>query len=263
MAAHLFEGLDGIRRPEKPRTSGRTMVVDWGIGPHAQLDLLVSGGDYVDFAKVAVGISRLLPKDILIDKIRTYQNHQVEPFPGGQYFEYAEVQGKADLYIPAVCDAGYFWIEISDNLGAVTLDWKIKMIRQAVANHLHVFGEVGKKEGLDSSNSLADDASACLDAGADIILLEAAELINEDAATARAVEQVVQQNGLDRIMFELPGPWIEGVNAALIHHVRRQIVDRYGNEVNVGNVDSADLISFEAYRCGLGVNAGKDDPLIQ
>jgi len=263
MAAHLFEGLDGNRRSEKPRTSGRTMVVDWGIGPHAQLDLLVSGGDYVDFAKVAVGTSRLLAKDILIDKIRTYQNYQIEPFPGGQYFEYAEVQGKADLYIPAVCDAGYCWIEISDNLGAVTLDWKAKMIREAVANHLHVFGEVGKKEGVDSTTSMADDASACLEAGSDIILLEAAELINEDAATARAVEQVIENIGLDRIMFELPGPWIEGVSAALIHRMRRQIVDRYGNEVNVGNVDPVDLISFEAYRRGLGVNAGKDGSLIQ
>ena len=263
MAAHIFEGLDGNGRSEKPRASGRTMVVDWGIGPQAQLDLLVAGGDHVDFAKVAVGISRLLSKEILIDKIRTYQNYQVEPFPGGQYFEYAEVQGKADLYIPAVCDAGYYWIEISDNLVAVTLDWKAKMIREAVANDLHVFGEVGKKEGLNSTTSMADDASACLDAGSNIILLEAAELINEDAATARAVEEVVEKIGLDRIMFELPGPWIEGVSAALIHRMRRQIVDRYGNEVNMGNVDPADLISFEAYRRGLGVNAGKDGSLIQ
>ena len=259
MANHIFEGLNGNDRSEKPRTTGQTMVVDWGIGPHTQLDLLVTGAEYVDFAKVAVGISRLLKNDVLVDKIRTYQNYAVEPFPGGQYFEYAEVKGKADLYIPSVIDAGYRWIEVSDNLGAVSLDWKVKMIREATVNNLQVFGEVGKKEGLDSSVTMADDATACLEAGSDIILLEAAELINEDADTARAVEEVVEKVGRDRIMFELPGPWIEGVSAALIHRMRRRLVDRYGHEVNVGNVDPIDLISFEAYRQELGVNAGKSN----
>jgi phosphosulfolactate synthase len=257
MPGHIFDGLDGRSRSNKPRTTGQTMVVDWGMGPHAQLDMLVTGADYADFAKVAVGISRLLSNDVLVDKVRTYKNYGVEPFPGGQYLEYAEVEGKADHYIPAVRDAGYSWIEVSDNLGAVSLEWKLEMISEGRRNELRVFGEVGKKEGLGSSVSMVDDAAACLDAGSDIILLEAAELIDDDADTAAAVEAVVEKIGLNRVMFELPGPWIEGVSTALIHHMRRQLVDRYGPDVNVGNVDPTEVISFEAYRRGLGVNAGK------
>ncbi|HIG46615.1 MAG TPA: hypothetical protein EYQ20_09410 [candidate division Zixibacteria bacterium] len=41
---------------------------------------------------------------------------------------------------------------------------------------------------------------------------------------------------------------------------RRQLVDQYGPEVNIGNVEPSDLISLEAYRRGLGVNAGQKSP---
>ena len=260
MASHIFEELDGRARSGKPRQSGLTMVIDWGIGPHMQLDLLVTGAAYADLAKVAVGVSRLLNTHVLIDKIRTYQQHQVEPFPGGQYLEYAEIQGKADRYFPAVSEAGYRWVEVSDNMASVSLEWKTRMIREATQHYgFHVLGEVGQKEGLETTTPMVDDASACLEAGARIILLEAAELINDDAETARDVEKVVERIGIERVMFELPGPWIEGVSASVIHRMRRQLVDRYGPEVNVGNVDPADLISFEAYRRGLGVNAGSGE----
>ncbi len=57
-------------------------------------------------------------------------------------------------------------------------------------------------------------------------------------------------------MFELPGPWIEGVHACHIHHMRRELIDRYGSQVNIGNVAPDELMSLEAYRRGLGVNAG-------
>ena len=57
MSEHFFAGLDGLPRSAKPRSSGLTMMVDWGLGPHGQEDLLTVGADYVDLAKVAVGVS--------------------------------------------------------------------------------------------------------------------------------------------------------------------------------------------------------------
>ena len=258
MDAHLFAGLEGTERSSKPRTHGLTMVADWGIGPNAQEDLVATGAAYLDFAKIAVGISRLLSNEALTRKIKDYQAHGVEPFPGGQYLEYAEVFGKTDLYFPAVARAGYRWVEVSDNLAPVGVDWKRRMIREAVEKFgLSVLGEVGKKEGLENAVSLLDNARACLDAGSRIVLLEAAELVSGDAGTTRAVEEVVEAIGPERVMFELPGPWIAGVSASDIHQMRSGLIERYGPEVNLGNVAPADLVSLEAYRRGLGVNAGK------
>jgi phosphosulfolactate synthase len=257
---HIFDGLDGTSRPDKPRRNGLTMVVDWGMGAGAQEDLVSVCGPYFDFAKVAVGISRLLSNAALVGKISHYRDQGVEAFPGGQYLEYAEVHGKADVYLPAVVKAGYRWMEVSDNLASVSLEWKARMIREATEQHgLSVLGEVGKKEGLSNDVKMSEDARVCLEAGSSIILLEAAELIGDDADTAREVEAVVDTVGLDRVMFERPGPWIEGVTLESIHRMRRDLVDRYGKEVNVGNVQPDDLMTLEAYRRELGINAGKQD----
>jgi len=260
MKSHFFEGLDGTERPPKPRSVGLTMVVDWGLGFHAQEDLLQIASEHADFAKIAVGISRLLPNEVLIRKMKTYQEYGVEPFPGGQYLEYAEMEGKVDAYLPAVVEAGYRWVEVSDNVAPVSLAWKERLIRSAVEDFgLKVLGEVGKKEGIESDRSLTDDARACLDAGAEIVLLEAAEIVGDDEETARLIEEIVEAIGVEMAMFELPGPWIEGVGPSDVHQMRVQLIGRYGPEVNLGNVSPTDLVSLEAYRRGLGVNAGKQD----
>jgi len=122
---------------------------------------------------------------------------------------------------------------------------------------MKVLGEVGKKEGLENQASLVDDAIACLEAGSSIILLEAAELVNPE--TAEDVEGVIAAVGIEKVMFELPGPWIEGVSLFHIHKMRREMIGRYGSEVNLGNVDPGELIAVEAFRRGLGVNAGNSE----
>ena len=263
MGDHFFAGYDGAlagERTSKPRQRGLTMVIDWGLGLGAQEDLDHVGSDHFDLAKIAVGVSRLLPNEYLKDKINRYLSHNVEPFPGGQYLEYAEVHGLTEGYYDACVAAGYRWVEVSDNIAPVTAEWKGRMIREAREKHgLSVLGEVGKKEGLDNPIPLVDNARICLDASARIILVEAAELISEDAATANAVEQVVKEAGLERVMFELPGPWIPGVTSHGIHSMRRRLIERYGPQVNLGNVAPDELMSLEAFRLGLGVNAGQTD----
>jgi len=260
MSEHFFAGLDGLPRQVKSRKNGLTMVIDWGLGPHAQQDLLAVGADYVDLAKVAVGVSRLLDSTLLADKIERYRERGVEPFPGGQYLEYAEVHGLCDRYLPSVCAAGYRWVEVSDNLAPVGLEWKKEIIARAVGEYgLEVLGEVGQKEGLSSAVPMVEDAMACLEAGARIVLVEAAELVSGDRDTEREVEQVVREIGVERVMFELPGPWIEGVALHDVHRMRRELLNRYGTEVNMGNVSPDEVIVVEALRRGLGANAGGEE----
>ena len=257
---HPFDGLDGHlagERTPKPRASGLTMVIDWGIAPNRQRDLTDMGADHFDFAKIAVGLSRLHPPELLTEKIDRYLSWEVEPFPGGQYLEYAEVHGHLDRYLPACVEAGYRWVEVSDNIAPVSLSWKEGIIAWAVEEFgLRVLGEVGKKEGLANAVPLADDAKACMEAGASLLLVEAAELIDGDEGTRADVDGVVAAIGLEKVMFELPGPWIPGVEEHHVHAMRRDLIDRFGPRVNIGNVAPEDLLSLEAYRRGLGINAG-------
>ena len=254
---HLFHGLDGLERPAKPRSSGITMVADWGMGMNQQSDLVQTGGDYVDFAKIAVGISRILSNQLLRQKIAHYNAHDVATFPGGQYLELAGIKKQEDRYFDAAVKAGYQWIEVSDNLAAHGLDWKVRMIQRAVTSHgLSVLGEVGKKEGLTRDKRLLEDVQACLDAGARIVLVEAAEMVHPPASLAEELEELVEGIDVAQLMFELPGPWIQDVTESMIHKVSGDLIARYGANVNLGNVDSRKLLSLEAYRQGLGVNAG-------
>ncbi len=250
----FHEIIGSISRAPKPRMTGRTMVIDWGMGPNRQNDLLETAAPFFDFAKVAVGISALLSAESMTTKLASYREHGVEAFPGGQFFEFAEVQGRADAYLPAVREVGYSCVEVSDNMAAVSLAWKERMIRRAVDEFdMTVIGEVGQKEGLGDGHSLADDAKACVGAGAGVVLLEAAELVTDESL----IDEVVEAVGLEMVMFELPGPWIDGVHACDIHRMRRLLLDRFGCEVNIGNCDPDEVLPLEAYRCGLGVNAGR------
>jgi phosphosulfolactate synthase len=259
-APHPFAGLDGAQASErttKPRGAGFTMVADWGLGLQQQRDLTQMSAAHFDFAKIAVGMSRLYSAELLGEKIQHYVSMDIEPFPGGQYLEYAQVHGQLDRYLPACVEAGYRWVEVSDNIAPVTVDWKRQIIARAVEEFdLKVLGEVGKKEGLDNSIPLLDNAKACMDAGSSVLLLEAAEIFDDDADTARVIDEIVTAVGIEQVMFELPGPWISNVHHHDIHRLRRELIERYGTQVNIGNCSPDDLLSLEAFRRGLGVNAG-------
>lgn len=259
---YFFSSIPQPTRSTKPRQRGATFVIDWGIGLAQQNDLLNTAAPFFDLAKIAVGIAGMLPKQIVAAKIASYQTHNVEPFPGGQFLEHAHVHKCDDAYLPAAQDAGFRWVEVSDNLATVSLEWKAKMISRAVNEfNMKVLGEVGKKAGGNTSggeggSTFLDDAKVCRDAGATYVLLEAAELVDDSPAVQRDVEAVVNEIGLDMVMFELPGPWIAGVHAHDIHAMRRSLIAKYGPEVNIGNCDPADIVNLEAYRRKLGVNAG-------
>ncbi len=112
MSTQAFEGTTIPDRPAKPRQAGLTMLIDWGLAGAAQADWLEIGAPYINLAKIAVGISRLLPADLLRKKIQLYRQHQVIPFPGGQFLEYAVYHGQASDYLAAARTAGYGWIEV-------------------------------------------------------------------------------------------------------------------------------------------------------
>ena len=247
------------RRPPKPRTTGITMMADWGIGAAAQRDLVETSGAYIDLAKVAVGISALLPVPVLREKLACYAAADIRTFTGGQFLEYALLDDRADDYMRACAEAGFGMIEVSDNLLEIDLGAKCALIRRAREEFgLGVLGEAGKKEGIDSDRDLAEDAERCLEAGAEKVFLEAADLFSGEVAEDE-VERIASRCGAEALIFELPGPWIKGVTLSEVHETTRWMLRRFGPEVNIANVSPPDVIKLEALRLRIGVNAGGEE----
>ena len=119
-------------------------------------------------------------------------------------------------------------------------------------------GEAGKKEGIDSDRDLAEDAERCLEAGAEKVFLEAADLFSGEVAEDE-VERIASRCGAESLIFELPGPWIKGVTLSEVHETTRWMLRRFGPDVNIGNVSPPDVIKLEALRLRIGVNAGGEE----
>jgi phosphosulfolactate synthase len=232
------------------------MIVDAGLPLGVQADLLALGGDYVDLAKIKTGTARVYPKQQLLAKLARYRRHRVQPFLGGQFHEYVyATQGRralAAFYAEALA-LGFAAIEISDNVVPLDATERRRQIRAARAAGLVVYGEVGSKETLSNPRLLVSQALDCFDAGAALVLVEAAEIAPGGRAKRRTIELLARSLDMARVMIELPGPWIPGVRTCDVEALKKLLIETLGPDVNLANVAPLDLIDLETTRVGLGV----------
>jgi phosphosulfolactate synthase len=255
MEEKAFSTITVPDRPGKPRQAGITMLIDWGLGLAAQADWLEIGAEYIDLAKIAVGVSRLLPADLLRHKLDLYREHEVLPFPGGQFLEYAVHHGQTEEYLAAACAAGYQWIEVSDNVLEISLEQKVDLIRLAREGYgLGVIGEVGSKVTGSDSDRLVADIETCLEAGCWKVFVEAVELF-DTVPNEALIEAIATAVPLERLIFEIPGPWNPGVRQCDGHMLRTWLIQRFGPLVNLANVPPEEVIAVETARRGIGVSA--------
>ena len=142
-------------------------------------------------------------------------------------------------------------LPISDNTVPLTDAQRSGQIRLAVASGLKVFGEVGSKETMSNPSLLVTQAEICLAAGAALVLVEAAELV-EDGKVRRESLNVLKRLPAERIMIELPGPWIAGVRSCDIEEMKKILFAEFGPDVNMANIGITTIYDTEAQRVGLG-----------
>ena len=255
--AFAFVPIDPRRSPGKPRRGGLTMVIDDGL-PLAYVESVLDiAAPYIDFMKVKTGTARLYPRSILMDKLRLYEAHDVKPFIGGQFHEYVFAKlGESALpeFYAEARALGFRTIEISDNTVPLTDAQRRSQIRAAVASGLEVFGEVGSKETLSNPALLVEQAEICLEAGASLVLVEAAELVDQGVVRQETLEVLKRGLPLDRIMIELPGPWIDGVRSCDVEAMKKWVFAEFGPDVNLANVGVTTIFDTEAQRVGLGTS---------
>jgi phosphosulfolactate synthase len=250
-----FVPLPKARSTRKPRQSGRTMMIDDGLPLAYVKDLVALGGDYVDLAKIKTGTARFYPRAQLVQKLKLYKKNRIQPFLGGQFHEYVfAVQGEKALprYYAESRALGFQAIEISDNTVPLTDAQRRSQIRAAVKAGLVVYGEVGSKETMSNPKLLIGQARLCFDAGASLVLVEAAELVEKGRLRKKTIDLLVKSLDMSRVMVELPGPWISDVRSCDIEDMKKALVKELGPDVNLANVPPSSIIDTEATRTGLG-----------
>lgn len=250
-----FVPIDARRSTVKPRRTGLSMVIDDGLPlPYVQ-GVLDIAAPYIDLIKIKTGTARLYPRARLVEKLGLYQAASVRPFLGGQFHEYVFATLGAEALPRFYAESlalGFATIEISDNTVPLTDDQRREQIANAVASGLEVFGEVGSKETMSNPGLLVKQAEICLEAGASLVLVEAAELVDNGKVRAATLDVIKRNLPLDRIMIELPGPWIAGVRSCDIEDMKKLVLAEFGPDVNLANIGVTTIYDTEVQRVGLG-----------
>lgn len=238
-------------RPGKPRTVGITMVMDKGLGYEQQNSILDVASAYIDLVKFGFGTSCLYPRHILQQKLSRAHAYSVHTCPGGTLGEIALDQQVFDQYLKECAKLGFSAIEVSD--GTINLDMQTRhlAIKQAKSMFPLVVSEVGKK--LDSTSDIrtyVKQVITDLDAGSDYVTIEGRE--SGEGVGIYKSQGEVDSTLLDDFMSELP---TDARNKVIWEAPKKnqqvELITRFGQLVNLGNIQPSEVIALECLRLGL------------
>lgn len=252
---NAFTQIPRPSRESKPRKKGMNMMIDWGLGSFAQQDVLETSGQYIDKVKIAGSLPAVLPVDTLQKKISLYKQHNIDVATGGLLAELTfSRRENFDRYLVEAKELGFTSVEISDNLVKMSAKEKSHAIRHAKEEFgFNVYGEIGKKEGRLTDDEVIRDIGVSLDAGADALYLEAAEMY-VDGKTVRTalIKRISETYSMDKLIFELPVVIIPGSSHASKIVAADNLIATFGTHVNLGNIEHYELLVLELYRLGMG-----------
>ena len=254
--AFEFVALPHARSVEKPRRTGLTMMIDWGLGIARQRDLLALAGDYIDLVKIATGTSRLYDEQVLRDKLGIYVLSHVRPLLGGQFQEYVYgTYGPDSLpeFFREARRVGFELVEISDSGVPLSAEERRRQIYLAQDFGLSVVAEVGSKTVAHGSEELIAQGKVCLDAEVEMLVIEGAELVRQGEPNAPLLNALRSSFGIGDVIFELPGPWVSHTAHSDVYDLKKWLIAEFGPDVNLANIMPDDILETEALRVGLSV----------
>lgn len=246
-------GLDAAidRRLRRPRERGITMVIDTGLGLASTAEILEIAAPHIDHWKLAFGTSALMPAHALRHKLELLAEHQLVTYPGGTLLEASIVQQHCRVFMRRARELGFAAVEISDGTIYLPPERRRRVIDCARDAGLIAITEVGKKDPASQPEpgTLAEQALNDIAWGAAWVTVEARESgrgigIYDGTGAVRSgfLEEMTRQLGdcVDRLIWEAP---LKDQQAAL--------VQRFGANVNLGNVVAREVLALEALRSGL------------
>jgi phosphosulfolactate synthase len=237
-------------RSSKPRKDGFTMVLDKGLGPRTTQDLMDTASDEIDFLKLSFGTSAFYSEDVLREKIERVRDAGVHIYPGGTFLEVTVWQERYDAYLKRAKELGFSGIEVSDGTLAMTDEIRSDCIKRALDMGFVVLTEVGKKSPDEkvAVKEMHRLIALDLELGASLVIVEARE--GGKGVGIFDASGKVDDTEVDAIVAGVPRPeslmW-----EAPIKNQQQYMIMRFGNNVNLGNIPTGDVLALEALRQGL------------
>lgn len=243
---HKRFNIIGIpERPAKPRSIGRTMMLDKGLSVRQVEDLISIAADYFDIAKLGWGTAVITPD--LERKLEIYKAANIPVYFGGTLFEAFYVRNQLEVYRDILLELGIAHLEVSD--GSVEMEHEEKLsIISSFAKDFTVLSEVGSKdhETILPPYKWVQLIRAELAAGSAMVICEARESgtagIFRPNGEIRSglIDEIVDMVGKDRVMFEAPR---KDQQVWFLKH--------FGPNVSLGNISPEEVLPLETLRLGL------------
>lgn len=235
-----------------------TMVIDKGLGYKYLEDMLEVSGNYFNFIKYGWGTSILYEDNIVQKKNELYHSYDIKTYTGGTLFELANNQNKIDEYFDEVDRLGFNAVEISDGSTVIPADERDELIKKAKSLGFYTLSEIGKKNPEKDSEYSTEQRIELINndinSGSDMVIIEGRESgknigIYDDKGNVKTddLKLISDSVSKDKIMWEAPQK-----------NQQIELILSIGNDVNLGNINSGEIISLETLRRGLrGDTLGK------
>ncbi|MES2779571.1 MAG: phosphosulfolactate synthase [Bacteroidota bacterium] len=232
-------------RTAKPRNNGITMVMDKGLSLREAENFIDANGDFVDFVKLGFGTSYVTKN--LKEKIDLYKQAGMGVYLGGTLFEAFIVRNQYDDFVKTMDKYKLEFVEVSDGSLEMPHDIKLDYINK-LSKHFTVLSEVGSKdvEKIIPPYQWIELMKSEIKAGAWKVIAESREAGNVGVFRSSGevreglVQEILTKIDGDKIIWEAPQ---KSQQTYFIHLV--------GNNVNLGNIATNDVIPLETLRLGL------------
>jgi phosphosulfolactate synthase len=234
-------------RTVMPRTHGLTMITDKGMSLTETEDLLSVAAPYIDIAKLAFGTALVTPT--LKDKVRIYQEQNIQVYLGGLLFEAYVVRNQYKDFLKLVENLNISTIEISDGSIQISHEEKCQFIRE-LSGSFQVFSEIGSKDKdkvqVTPPYKWIELMKTELEAGAQYVIAEARETgtvgLYRDSGEVREglVYEILTKIPPEKILWETP-----------LKDQQLFFLKVLGCNANLGNIAPHEVIALEAMRIGL------------
>ena len=233
------------KRASKPRQKGLTMMMDKGLSIRQVEDFIETAGELTDIVKFGFGTSIISPK--FAEKIKLYQNANIDVYLGGTLFEAFVARKKFDDYQKMLDKYNINTVEVSDGSIEISHAKKCDYISKLNKN-FKVLSEVGSKDAnkLIPPYKWIELMQKELDAGSWKVIAEAREGGNvgifrgSGEVRSDLIEEILTKIDNDLIIWESPQ------KAQQVWFIKLM-----GSNVNLGNIAYNEVIPLECLRLGL------------